>query len=80
MAETAQPTLSRPTAPPPEPTFSTKQAARRLGLSTATVYKLCEQGKLRHARDYLNAIRITESAMKEYESAKLATKQRPISP
>ena len=37
--------------------LSVRQVAERLGVSPATIYKLCEQGELPHAR-VANAIRI----------------------
>jgi excisionase family DNA binding protein len=41
----------------PRPLLSVREAARLLGVCTATVYKLCADGKLPQAR-ILNAIRI----------------------
>ena len=41
----------------PRPLLSVREAARLLRVSTATVYKLCADGDLPHAR-ILNAIRI----------------------
>lgn len=40
-----------------EPLLTVREAARRLGVSTATVYKLCATGLLEHVR-LLNIIRI----------------------
>ena len=34
----------------PEPLLSVREVAKRLGVSTATVYRLCEQGELPHVR------------------------------
>jgi excisionase family DNA binding protein len=38
------------------------QVSQRLGVSTATVYKLCNEGRLAHVR-VLNAVRIARSAL-----------------
>ena len=46
----------------PEPLLSVRQVARRLGVSTATVYKLCSRGELAHVR-VLNALRIPARAL-----------------
>lgn len=45
--------------------LSVREAARRLGVSTATVYRLCERGELRHVR-VSNAVRIPPTALAEY--------------
>ena len=47
--------------------LSVKEAAGRLSVSTATIYKLCERGLLRHVR-VCSAIRIPESALAEVSS------------
>jgi excisionase family DNA binding protein len=39
--------------------LSVRQVAKRLNVSTATVYKLCERGELMHLR-VSNAIRVTQ--------------------
>src|SRR6266849_2025349 len=39
------------------PLFTVRQVAQRLGVCTATVYRLCDQGQLRHVR-VLHAIRV----------------------
>jgi excisionase family DNA binding protein len=41
-----------------EPLLSVRQVAVQLGLCTATVYKLCEQGRLRHVR-VMNSVRVS---------------------
>jgi excisionase family DNA binding protein len=48
--------------------LSVQEAARRLALSEATVYGLCNQRKLRHFRMGMGqgAIRIPEDALDEY--------------
>ena len=79
-APSSKPVPSRSTPALSEPTFSTKETARLLHLSTATIYKLCDQGKLRHARNGLNAIRVTESAIKEFQSKTLVETQGPTPP
>jgi excisionase family DNA binding protein len=42
--------------------LTVREAARMLGVSTATVYKLCARGELTHVR-VLNVIRIPSGAM-----------------
>jgi len=42
----------------PAALLSVREVARRLGVSTALVYRLCERGELRHVR-VSNAIRIS---------------------
>jgi excisionase family DNA binding protein len=42
---------------PGSPLLSVKEVARHLGVCTATVYRLCDEGRLSHVR-VLNAIRI----------------------
>jgi excisionase family DNA binding protein len=42
--------------------LTVREAARRLGVSTATVYKLCATGELAHVR-VLNAVRIAPAAL-----------------
>jgi excisionase family DNA binding protein len=46
----------------PERMLTVREAARRLGVSTATVYKLCARGGLAHVR-VLNALRISPAAL-----------------
>jgi len=46
----------------PERMLTVREAARRLGVSTATVYKLCATGELAHVR-VLNAVRIAPAAL-----------------
>ena len=46
-----------PSARSGEPLLSGRAAAEKLGVCTATIYKLCETGELRHLR-LSNAIRI----------------------
>jgi excisionase family DNA binding protein len=46
----------------PERMLTVREAARRLGVSTATVYKLCATGGLAHVR-VLNAVRIPPAAL-----------------
>jgi len=45
--------------------LSVRDAAKRLGVCTSTVYKLCAEGKLRHVR-VSNAIRISEAVLRTY--------------
>jgi excisionase family DNA binding protein len=47
--------------------LSVRQVAKLLGVCPATVYRLCEQGKLPHFR-LLNAIRIDPGAVKMFLS------------
>jgi excisionase family DNA binding protein len=44
------------------PLLTVKQAARVVGLSPASIYKLCSTGKLAHKR-ILNAVRIPAEAL-----------------
>lgn len=48
--------------------FSVSEAAKKLGISTGTVYGLCASRKLRHERHGLRRgrIKITEDALEEY--------------
>jgi excisionase family DNA binding protein len=50
------------------PSLSVRQAAERLGISTALVYALCVQRRIRHERHGLGrgVIRIPEDALEEY--------------
>ena len=56
--------FAAPVLTPSERMLSAKEAAGRLSVSTATIYKLCARGLLRHVR-VLSAIRIPESALRE---------------
>ena len=47
------------------PLLSVRDVAKRLGVSTATVYKLCERGTLRHVR-VLNAIRVRSADLTSF--------------
>ena len=51
-----------------EALLAVRKVAARLGVSTATVYTLCERGHLKHVR-VLNAIRIGESDLVEFVEA-----------
>ena len=46
--------------------LTVKEAARLLKVSTATVYSLCESGRLPHVRISTHAIRIFESDLGTY--------------
>jgi excisionase family DNA binding protein len=48
-----------------EALLAIRAVAARLGVSTATVYALCETGQLRHVR-ILNALRIAESDLVDF--------------
>jgi excisionase family DNA binding protein len=48
-----------------KPLLMVKQVAARLGVSTATVYKLCASGELAHVR-VLNAIRVSPEALANF--------------
>jgi excisionase family DNA binding protein len=45
--------------------LTVKEAAAYLKVSTATVYKMCEAGRLRHVRLSTNCIRVPEDALAE---------------
>jgi len=47
------------------PPLSVRQVAKLLGVCRATVYRLCDRGKLPHFR-VLNAIRIDPRAVKRF--------------
>ncbi len=49
--------------------LTVKEAARRLKVSTATVYALCETGRLANARISTHSIRIRDSELKAYVAA-----------
>ena len=49
--------------------LTVKEAARRLKVSTATVYSLCESGRLPHVRISTHSIRIRDSELKAYVAA-----------
>ena len=51
-----------------QPLLSVRQAAKLLGVCSATVYRLCEQGRLPHFR-VLNAIRIDPRDLKKFLAA-----------
>lgn len=48
------------------PLLTVKEAAARLKVSTATVYALCESGKLAFTRVLTHAIRIAEADLVAY--------------
>ncbi len=56
-----------------EPVLTVREAAAALRIGTSTVYKLCADGKLQHAR-ISNAIRILNSVVVEY-----LARARPLS-
>ena len=47
------------------PLLTVRDVARRLGVSTATVYKLCASGQLPHVR-VLNVLRVATSAVRAF--------------
>jgi len=49
--------------------LTVKEAARRLKVSTATVYSLCESGRLPHVRISTHSIRVAEDDLKAYVAA-----------
>jgi excisionase family DNA binding protein len=49
--------------------LSVREVAQRLGVSTATVYALCQSGRLPCAR-VLNAFRISPADLEDYIEAK----------
>jgi excisionase family DNA binding protein len=44
--------------------LTVREVAKRLRLSTATVYKLCAEGSLEHFR-VMNSIRVTSEAVRD---------------
>lgn len=59
--------------------LTVKEAALQLGVSAATVYGLCRQGRLRHTRIGLKrgVIRISDDALKEYLS-EVQSNMKPV--
>jgi excisionase family DNA binding protein len=51
-----------------EPLLSVADVARRLAVSTATVYELCGSGKLPHLR-LLNTIRVRPADLSDFVNA-----------
>ncbi len=49
--------------------FTVKEAAARIRVSTATVYGLCERGRLPYVRISTHAIRIAEQDLSAFVSA-----------
>ena len=45
--------------------LTVKQVAKRLQVSTATVYKLCEKGELAHVR-ILNSLRVAPADLSDF--------------
>jgi excisionase family DNA binding protein len=62
-----------------EALLAVREVAARLGVSTATVYALCERGDLKHVR-VLNAIRIAESDLAEFVEANTTRAHAPAKP
>jgi excisionase family DNA binding protein len=56
-----------------ESMLTVRDVARRLKVSTATVYKLCTRGELGHVQ-VLNAIRIPAEALAEFAEASAGRK------
>jgi len=54
------------------PLLSVREVAQRLNVATSTVYKICAEGKLPHAR-VSNAIRVPEAALATYVDARRST-------
>lgn len=61
--------------------LTVKQAAKRLGVSQALVYALCEQKRIRHERHGLGrgTIRIPEDALDEYRKS-VTVEPRAVEP
>ncbi len=55
--------------------LTVRQVADRLGLSTATVYKLCDRGELAHVR-ISNAIRIAPADLAAFVERQRQTGRR----
>jgi len=49
--------------------LTVKEAARRLKVSMATVYSLCESGRLPNVRISTHSIRVRDSELKAYVAA-----------
>jgi excisionase family DNA binding protein len=52
----------------PPPLVSAREVAQRLGVSTATMYALCQSGQLPYTR-VVNAIRISPADLEDYIEA-----------
>ena len=55
-----------------------KHVAATLGVSAATVYKLCERGLLRHVRVDDHSIRVTEADLADFVSRRSTTTKRRL--
>ncbi len=53
-----------------------KSVATTLGVSAATVYKLCEKGLLRHVRVADHSIRVTEADLADFVSRRTVMPKR----
>ena len=53
-----------------------KRVAATLGVSAATVYKLCERGLLRHVRVADQSIRVAEADLADFVSKRTTTTKR----
>ena len=60
--------------------LTVKQVAAVLGVSTATVYKLCETGSLRHLRVSDHTIRVLEADLAAFVARSVARGSEKHSP
>lgn len=61
----------------PAPLLGVREVAARLGVSTATVYKLCDRGELASARVLNGVIRVEEAALQAFLAARRRSGGRP---
>jgi excisionase family DNA binding protein len=60
----------------PAPVLNVREAAAKLRVSPATIYRLCAEGKLRHVR-VSNALRMTEEDLEGYLRTSTSEKRKP---
>lgn len=65
-----------PTPGSPPALLAVKRVAATLGVSAATVYKLCEKGLLPHVRVADHSIRVTEADLADFVAKRTTTTKR----
>jgi excisionase family DNA binding protein len=59
-----------------EALLTVREVAERIKVSTATVYKLCEMGRLRQVRVADYSIRVAEADLADFVSRRTTTSRR----